>query len=473
MTSTAITWLPSRPVAQDSSASLQPLFRARRRIVLVDLYWTRDKDPRVPLGHASLLAALRAEPMIEAISVVLPVNLKFSLRWIADRILSHTKEISPDEVDIGIGAYIWNEALLQALLPMLRTQFPGRIILGGPQISYVEGGLENLYPQADIFIRGAAESSLTLAVRSGKRLRIPGVHYAGSPDAGAQSATDFISLPSPILNGIIALKGQSFVRWETKRGCQFKCSFCQHRQPDAKIKPTIFPDDRIMEEIDRICEAGVTEVAVLDPVFNGEANGHSERVLARFAANGYGGRLELQCRAEMITEPFLDATKGLKVCLEFGLQTIHSSEQKAIDRPNNIAAVERVLKEVRRRGIDFEVSLIFGLPEQTLDSFLASVRWCLEQDVPVIKAFPLLLLRGTDLDLNRAKWDMLVEDETMPEVLSSNTFSQDDRAAMLAISQALKDTQGRHPKFHELISLAASAIPDQSRFQPEFSGEAA
>ena len=24
-----------------------------RTIVLVDLYWTRDKDPRVPLGHAS------------------------------------------------------------------------------------------------------------------------------------------------------------------------------------------------------------------------------------------------------------------------------------------------------------------------------------------------------------------------------------------------------------------------------------
>ena len=31
-----------------------------RRIILVDFYWTRDKDPRVPLGHASLLTTLRA-----------------------------------------------------------------------------------------------------------------------------------------------------------------------------------------------------------------------------------------------------------------------------------------------------------------------------------------------------------------------------------------------------------------------------
>lgn len=44
-----------------------------RRVVLVDFYWTRDKDPRVPLGHASLLAALRADG-VEVRSVVIAVN---------------------------------------------------------------------------------------------------------------------------------------------------------------------------------------------------------------------------------------------------------------------------------------------------------------------------------------------------------------------------------------------------------------
>ena len=37
----------------------------QRRIVLVDLFWTRDKDPRVPLGHAALLSALRSEAAVD------------------------------------------------------------------------------------------------------------------------------------------------------------------------------------------------------------------------------------------------------------------------------------------------------------------------------------------------------------------------------------------------------------------------
>ena len=41
--------------------------------MLVDLPWTRDKDPRVPLGHASILASLR-QAGVSARSVVAPVN---------------------------------------------------------------------------------------------------------------------------------------------------------------------------------------------------------------------------------------------------------------------------------------------------------------------------------------------------------------------------------------------------------------
>ena len=45
-----------------------------RRLILVDLSWTRDKDPRVPLGHASLLASLGANADIEVRSLVFSVN---------------------------------------------------------------------------------------------------------------------------------------------------------------------------------------------------------------------------------------------------------------------------------------------------------------------------------------------------------------------------------------------------------------
>jgi hypothetical protein len=464
-----IFWNP-RPSTMTGSRLPTPELKAAaaRRIVLVDLYWTRDKDPRVPLGHGSLLAALRAAPDLDSRSLVLAVNCGHSTADIAARILEQVDGVTADRVDVAIGAYIWNEPIVQDLLPMLRAKgFDGRIILGGPQISYQGAGVELVYPHADVFVRGQGESALVALAQTGNHVAIAGVHYAGKPDAGQQARPALDRLPSPLLDGLIDLKGQDFIRWETRRGCQFKCSFCQHREADGRVERASLPESRIMDEIDLICRSGVKDIAVLDPVFNtNEAPGHAVRVLRRFARSGYAGRLSLQCRAELIDEAFLDAAQALDVCLEFGLQTIHLREQNAIDRTNSMGAVDRVLAQVRERGIDHEVSLIFGLPEQTLESFIQSVRWCLDRQVPVIKAFPLLLLRGTKLELERERWKLVVDDETMPEVVQSDSFTRQDRETMESISQVLCETEGRHPAIGELLARAASARSDRTRWQP-------
>jgi radical SAM superfamily enzyme YgiQ (UPF0313 family) len=402
----------------------------------------------------------------------MPVNDNKRRDSITERILREAKNLPHDQVDIAIGAYIWNEAIVQWLLPRLRSRgFAGRIILGGPQVSYVAAGLETLYPAVDVFIRGHAEVALRAVVLTANRIDVQGVHYAGQTDASTQAFAGLDTLSSPLLDGTIPLQGQRFVRWETRRGCQFNCSFCQHRQKDARVSGATFPTMRIDREIDLICRSGVEDLAVLDPVFNTN-EGHAVHVLERFAQNGFRGRISLQCRAELVTDDFLDAAQKLDVCLEFGLQTINKKEQKAIDRINSLPHVEQALVKVRERGIRHEVSLIFGLPEQTLESFKDSVRWCLERQVPVIKAFPLLLLRGTRLDLEREQWALSVGDDLMPVVLSSRDFTRNDRDRMEAISNALRNTEGAHPPFDALLDMAQECGDDPSRFQPERLGEA-
>ena len=80
------------------------------------------------------------------------------------------------------------------------------------------------------------------------------------------------------------------------------------------------------------------------------------------------------------------------------MQTVIREEGIAINRPNNLKRVERAIEELHERGLFFEVSLIYGLPRQSYESFLHSVNWCLERKVPVLKAWPLMLLRGTELE---------------------------------------------------------------------------
>ena len=155
-----------------------------RTIVLLDLYWTRDKDPRVPLGHASLLSSLRAVPGVSVTSIVVPVNAaSVEPDALADRVLTAAAG-PPDAVDIAIGAYVWGEELVRELLALLRRRgFAGRIILGGPQISYAEPGLEALYPEADAFVRGYGEEALAALARASGRPPITGVHYTQQAEA--------------------------------------------------------------------------------------------------------------------------------------------------------------------------------------------------------------------------------------------------------------------------------------------------
>jgi len=329
-----------------------------------------------------------------------------------------------------------------------------------------------MYPGVDAFVRGYGEEALATLASTSQALPIRGVHWAGTEDLARQAEVNLEALPSPWLTGTIPLKDQAFIRWETQRGCPFRCAFCQHREPGARLRRRALGLSRIEAEIDLFCASGVRDIAVLDPIFN--LAPHAVAVLERFAERGFAGRLSLQCRAESIHAAFLHVASTLDVCLEFGLQTIHGNEGRAIHRGNQIERVDSALAQVRALHIRHEVTLIFGLPLQTLASFEASVAWCLEREVPIIKAFPLLILRGTELERDRDKWSLIDGGGAMPTVMQSSTFDIDDWQAMACLSEALKLTEGHHPRsLDALKALAAMQAPNPLRWAPEEATEAA
>jgi radical SAM superfamily enzyme YgiQ (UPF0313 family) len=226
------------------------------------------------------------------------------------------------------------------------------------------------------------------------------------------------------------------MRWETQRGCIYACTFCQHRAADARQRPGLIHNSRIAKEVDALVQGGAQDIAVLDPIFH--TNPGAIPILERFSQPGYGGRLSLQSRFELVSEAFLDACMTLNIRLEFGLQTTHRKEMRAIRRINDLDAADRVIQQLHQRNIPFEISLIYGLPEQTLSSFRASVQWCIERGVPVVHAFPLMLLRGTLLEQNRERWGLIESRDRIPVVMESNTFSQEEWGEMREMAEGLE-----------------------------------
>jgi len=437
-----------------------------RNLLLVEFPWGRDKDPRVPLGHASILAMLKTIPDFECRSLVKPINdPDFELHDVTTEILNELS-IMGKNADIAIGAYVWCEDVVKSILSFLKSNnFEGRIILGGPQISYSGSGLERIYPEADLFVRGYGEFALAELMTNPGKITHTGVHYAGDKDIERQTVVDLDLCPSPWLEEVIDLENQLFVRWETQRGCQFNCGFCQHKEAGARLPKHKFHFNRIEKEIDLFCKSNVEDIAVLDPIFN--SGKQAVEILKRFHQNGFKGCLSLQCRAEMITDEFIEYSSKMNVRLEFGLQTIHDNEGVAVNRKNNMKKVQQNLIKIKEAGIDYEVSVIYGLPEQTLESFRETINWCLSMKIPVIKAFPLMLLRGTDTEKRKDVWGLVESEDSMPVVIQSDTFSYENWLQMSKISQSLKDSENIHPpSIEHLLKLAVKSEIQFNRFQP-------
>ncbi|MCY1002798.1 radical SAM protein [Myxococcus sp. MISCRS1] len=416
-----------------------------RRVVLVSIDWTREKDPRVPLGHASIVAALRNAGM-DVREFSFAINQPgFSAASVLERVLENALGLAPEMVDVGFGVYVWNDQVVKRLLVLLRQRgFMGRIVLGGPQISYAAVGVERFYAEADVFVRGYGEEAMVALAATSERIQVMGVHWAGQTDSCLQAEARLDRLASPFLEGVIEPSvRQRFIRWETQRGCPFRCSFCQHREAGSRLRRRDIPLARLEQEIDLFVRSGVDDIAVLDPLFN--LGSHSLAVLGAFRRLEYRGRLSLQCHFSTLDDEFLDACEGLDVRLEFGLQTIHEQEARAVDRSNQLKRVVEGIHKLHERDISFEVSVIFGLPEQTLESFRGTVDFCLRQRIPVVKAFPLMLLRGTPLERDRAKWGLVENDAPIPSVIRSRTFDEQAWSRMAAIAEALRQTEGNHP----------------------------
>ena len=124
-----------------------------------------------------------------------------------------------NDLDVALGAFIWNENYIQFILKALSAnKFPGRIILGGLQVSYVKKGIEAYYPTVDVFVRGYAEEPILRLFESKKIYpTIRGIHYKGQSDLGLTSIGELKNLTSLFLSGVVKL--QRFLRWESQLSC--------------------------------------------------------------------------------------------------------------------------------------------------------------------------------------------------------------------------------------------------------------
>lgn len=111
--------------------------------------------------------------------------------------------------------------------------------------------------------------------------------------------------------------------------------------------------------------------------------------------------LNIATRPDAITNECLDYLEELNkktfLNIELGLQTIHETTTKLINRGHDLNCFINMVKELRKRNINVIVHIINGLPYETKEMMLETVKLLNTLDIQGIKIHMLHILKNTRL----------------------------------------------------------------------------
>lgn len=111
--------------------------------------------------------------------------------------------------------------------------------------------------------------------------------------------------------------------------------------------------------------------------------------------------LSIATRPDSISQECLDYLEELNkrtyLTIELGLQTIHSSTTKLINRGHDLECFTNMVKKLRERSINIVVHIINGLPYETKEMMLETVKYLNELDIQGIKIHMLHVIKDTEL----------------------------------------------------------------------------
>ncbi len=374
------------------------------KVLLVSTNFCRHDEERTPYGITCLVNAFRhgkSNGSIDTFTYDLnrhfDENLgKFCINYdktavlIAEKIMENGCNIA------AFSVFAWSDELLKKTMAILGSRKePPIIVMGGPMVC---GGLETLrkeYPSADFFIESYGEkvfANLGEYLYRAERSRNPLI----------KELPVFEEVTSPYLSGLIPLKEGMTVRMELRRGCLFNCSFCRHRNPEKKVF-CVGCMEAHRQELMLFKAAKVGKINVLDPYFNDVRADFKEisfEFLTLLKELKITAAVSLQIRPETLTDEYLDIAETMpNLIFEIGVQSLDEKVMREINR-GGCGTKEKVLeklKEVAKRGIRTEITLIYGLPCQTAESFRNDVNSLRTLGFSKITAFPLQIYRGTEM----------------------------------------------------------------------------
>ncbi|MFA5523509.1 MAG: TIGR01212 family radical SAM protein [Tissierellales bacterium] len=135
--------------------------------------------------------------------------------------------------------------------------------------------------------------------------------------------------------------------------------------------------------------------------------------------------LAIATRPDCLSEDVLDLLEEINkktfLWLELGLQTIHERTANFIRRGCTLECYDEAVKQLNKRNIKVVTHLIFGLPNETREDILSSVKYVANTNTWGVKLHLLYIQKGIDLHehYKKSPFHILSQEEYISLVVDS------------------------------------------------------
>ena len=352
---------------------------------------------------------------------------------INEQVSRMVEAVVEQQPDVILGtAYLFTVTELLNACHRIKRLCPNvHIILGGPEFLGANEDFLREHPYIDAVVRGEGESVISCLLENidhhDRWTSIPGVCYR-TAEGGIRDDGRFAELlqvdqiPDPTESRFMNWE-KGFVLLETSRGCPAHCSFCTSALPTGV---RTFPIPRIRMTLQRVREAGVREVRILDRTFNHPPKRAIE-LLSCFLDEFPELWFHLEVYPNLLTKEIMDLIENAapgRLHLEIGLQSTQATILKKVRRPDFGKTAQAAFKRLcAMPHIPIHVDLLAGLPGQSIEDIYEDLRLLSKWLPEHIQLEVLKILKGTPL-ANELEQHGIVHSGNPPyEVMRTDTMS--------------------------------------------------
>ena len=141
--------------------------------------------------------------------------------------------------------------------------------------------------------------------------------------------------------------------------------------------------------------------------------------------------LNIGTRCDAISDECLeyltDLNKRTYLTVELGLQTIHEKTSKLINRCHSLECFKDMVNKLRERDINVVVHIINGLPGESKEDMIETVKYLNNLDIQGIKIHMLSVLKNTPLEeyYKKNKFHILTKEEYIDIVVTELEYLRD------------------------------------------------